>query len=42
MKKKTGKQKAINLLHDKMQNLMHPCLQNAKAYYPTVTKRLLL
>ena len=40
--KETGKQNAINLLHDKMQNLMHPYLQKAKACYSTVTKRLLL
>jgi hypothetical protein len=30
----------MNLLHAKMQYLMHPYLQNAKACYYTVTKRL--
>lgn len=38
--KETGKQNAMNLLHDKMQNLLHPYLQNVKACYSTVTKRL--
>jgi len=38
--KETGKQNAMNLLHGKMQNLVHPYLQNAKACYSTVTKRL--